>query len=110
MRNLIVAALLAILPACATLPTAPAAVANATVLDERIGIAAELGYTAASTLGNRLSRLGVISRPAFQALDNKGYAAVLATRATYRAGNADDYLAAVEQVKAATAAIGGLVK
>ena len=110
MTRLIAAALLLALPACATLPTAPAAVADKTVLDEKIGIAATVGYTAASTLGNRLSRLGVIPRAQFQALDQRGYDAVIAIRAAYLAGNATNYLAAIEQAKAATAAIGGLVK
>lgn len=110
MRKLIAVALLCALPACATLPTSPVAVADKTLLDEKIGIAATVGYTAASTLGNRLSRLGVIDRAQFQALDQKGYAAVLAIRAAYLTGNATNYASAIEQAKAATAAIGGLVK
>lgn len=110
MRNLALLALLCALPACATVPTSPAAVADNTLIDEKVGIAATIGYTAASTLGNRLSRLGVINRAQFQALDQKGYDAVLAIRAAYLAGNASSYLLAVEQAKAATAAIGGLVK
>jgi hypothetical protein len=110
MTRPIAAALLLALPACATLPVAPVAVADKTVLDEKIGIAATVGYTAASTLGNRLSLLGVIPRAQFQALDQRGYDAVIAIRAAYLTGNAVSYLAAIEQAKAATAAIGGLVK
>lgn len=111
MRKLLLAlAICAALPACATMPLAPADVANATVLDEKVGIAATVGYTAASTLGNRLSRLGVIPRAQFQALDQRGYDAVIAIRAAYLTGNATSYFEAVEQAKTATAAIGGLVK
>lgn len=110
MIRLSVAAALLALSACATLPAAPVVVADKTVLDEKVGIAATVGYTAASTLGNRLSRLGVIPRAQFQALDQRGYDAVLAIRTAYLAGNATNYLEAVERAKAATAAIGGLVK
>lgn len=109
MIRLVLAALLLALPACATLP-GPAVIAERTVLDEKVGIAATVGYTAASTLGNRLSRLGVIPRPAFQALDQRGYDAVIAIRAAYLTGNAATYDKAIEQAKAATVAIGELVK
>lgn len=110
MRKFAILLALAALPACATLPVTPATIANATTLDEKVGIAATVGYTAASTLGNRLSKLGVINRVQFQALDNTGYAAALAIRAAYLAGNATNYLAAIEQAKAATTSIGELVK
>ena len=109
MRKLIAAALLLALPACATLP-GPAVVADRTVLDERIGIAATVGYTAASTLGNRIWPKGSAGRPAFQALDQRGYDAVIALRAAYLTGNATSYIQAIERAKAATAAIGELVK
>lgn len=109
-KYLIALAASAMLPACATMPLAPADVANATVLDEKAAIAAEAGYTATSILGNRLSRLGIIPRPAFQALDAKGYAAIQAVRIAYNASNATSYAKALEDAKAATVAIGELVK
>lgn len=109
MKHLALTCLLA-LSACTLPPIQPATVANATTLDERTGIAATTGYTAASVLGNRLSRAGIIDRARFKALDNQGYAAVLAIRAAYDAGNATGYAEAITKANAAVDAIKGLVQ
>jgi hypothetical protein len=89
---------------------APGNAANATVLDEQIGVGAETAYTTAAKLGTALATAGVIDKAAFKAADAKAYQALLATRAAYRAGNAASYQAAAAEVYTAVAQIRDLVK
>lgn len=84
--------------------------ADATVLDEKIGIGAESAYAAGSTLGRRLAEAGLIDKAKFKAADNKAYQALRVMRAMYDAGNADGYLTAAMKVHAAVADIRALVK
>jgi hypothetical protein len=96
MRAILLAAALA-LSACApaSLPDSPAEVADSTVLDEKAAIGAELSYTAAAKAAALAIRSGAVTSPAtikrIGELDRQAYAAVVATRAAYSAGNADSY-------------------
>jgi hypothetical protein len=91
-------------------PASPSSVANKTILDEKLGRTATLGYTAASKLGAALVKGGIIDKVAFKAADQKGYDAVLAIKAAYDTGNANSYAAAVANANAAVADIKALVK
>jgi hypothetical protein len=51
-----------------------------------------------------------MSRDTYRALDQRAYAALLATRAAYRAGNAASYSAATAEVTSAAYAIFAGVK
>lgn len=110
MRYLVLAALLALSACAGTLPTGPSNVAEATVLDEKIGIGAEAAYTTATKLGTALARAGLIDKAKFKGADAKAYAALAAVRTAYRAGNATSYAAAIAELYAAVADIRALVK
>ncbi len=90
--------------------TAISNAADATTLDEKVGIDATNAYTAASLLGAKLATAGIIDKAAFKAADNKGYAAVQLIHTAYVAGNQRNYLAAASQVWGAVADIKALVK
>lgn len=111
-RLMIAAALLCVLPlaGCNFGVNSPGSVAAATKLDQQIGIGAESAYTASALLGSALARAGLIDAAKFKAFDQGAYAALLASRSAYRAGNAADYAAAVAQVHVAVAQIKSLVK
>lgn len=109
MRVMIVAASMALASCAAHIPS-PSTVANATVLDEDLGIGAEVAYTTAAKLGTALAKGGVIDREQFKAADARAYRALLALRAAYRAGNATNYLSAAAEVYATVAEIRALVK
>lgn len=94
----------------ASVPTKPADVANKTSLDERLATGATIAYTAASRLGTALASAGLIDKARFKALDQQGYAAVLAVKAAYDAGNSTSYAAAIDRVNAAVAGINALVR
>lgn len=94
----------------ATVPGKPADVADKTTLDERLAIGATVSYTAASRLGTALASAGLIDKERFKALDRQGYAAVLAVKAAYDAGNATSYTVAIDRVNATVAAINTLVR
>lgn len=107
---LIIAAALA-LPACATLtaappsiPTAPAVVANRTVLDEKAGIAVETAYKAWRVAIELATDAGMITgakATRVAEIDTRAYGATLAVQAAYRAGNAAGYIAAAREANAA---------
>jgi hypothetical protein len=94
----------------AAVPVKPADVADQTTLDERIGIVATLGYTAASRMGTALASAGLIDKARFKALDAQGYAAVLALKAAYDTGNAGSYSDAIARANAAVAGMKSLVR
>ncbi len=91
-------------------PTSPGQVAETTVLDEKAGIAAETMYTTATTLGATLARAGLIARVKFKEADNRAYNALLVVRSAYRAGNANNYAAALAELTVAVGEINALVK
>lgn len=102
MKRLVLPALLA-LSACAAQPIpAPATVSERTTLDERAAIAAELAYQAAA---NTMLVTGAAKRPAVKLADVRAYAAVLAVRSAYRAGNAESYLTAARDAQSALASL-----
>lgn len=104
MRKIILLAALALaLPGCETLgsiPASPAAVANATSLDETAARSAEVGYKAfrlALELAVDLGKVKGAKATQMAELDNRLYAAVQAVRAAYRGGNAASYSAAAKE-------------
>lgn len=79
------------------LPTAPAAVADRTILDEKAAVAVELTYKAWRTAAEAATDAGwVKGAQAVKVadLDRRAYDAVKAVRAAYNAGNAANYKAA----------------
>ncbi len=119
MRKLILAlALSASLTACTVVDTAtggPVAAANQTKLDEQVGLTVTLAYTAAARAATLAIQTGFIKDQATIArigeLNTRAYAAVLAVRDAYAAGNSAGYLSGVSQARAAIgdllAAVGG---
>lgn len=111
MKRFLIAVALCLVPLAACVPSeSPATTANATVLDEQVGIGTEAAYTAAATLGTALAQAGVIDRAKFKTLDRQAYDALLVVRRAYAAGNAADYATAATRVYAAVAQIKALVK
>lgn len=100
------------LSSCAALhvPPAPATVADASKLDERLGIGAEVAYTTAAKLGTALARARLIDVVHFKALDKKAYSALLITREAYKAGNAKSYADGVAAVQSIVKDIQALVE
>lgn len=100
------------LPAChfGSVLTNGSTPANATTLDEKLGVGAEATYQTGNKLGAALVTAGLMDKAKFKDADNKAYTALLAVRAAYKAGNATDYATAVAQVNAAVAEIRALVK
>jgi len=109
MRKVLIAMALMMTSACSWLPngvaSSPAEIADQTVVDEKIATGAEVLYTTASTLGNTLSRNGLIDRAQFQVLDERAYQALVAVRAAYKTGNSADFLTAYSNLTVAVAAI-----
>lgn len=90
----------------ASIPSAPVAVADETVLDEQGALAVELAYKAARLAVETAVDAGQIrGERATQvaALDNQAYAAVQTARRAYRAGNATSYGAALAEARGAIA-------
>lgn len=115
MKRIFVAALALTLSACAglqipQLPSAPVAVADETVLDEQAALSIELAYKAARLAMETAVDAGAIrgaNATRIAELDNEAYAAVLAARRAYRAGNATSYGAALAEARAA---ISGMIE
>jgi hypothetical protein len=83
--------------ALGTLPSSPAQAADRTTLDEQGALTVELAYSAVRLAVETGVDVGIIRgsiADRFAELDRRAYAAVLAVRAAYRAGNADSYAAA----------------
>ncbi len=100
-REMFFAAALALGIAGCVSTSAPVAVADQTVLDEKAGIAAEVAYTAVAKAIVVSIRAGLITDRAklekIRDLDAKAYAALQATRAAYKSGNALSYSAALAE-------------
>lgn len=113
-RLLIAAALVFALPACTTLPIAgPGPVAEATALDEKVAVSVELAYRAARVAMETGVDAGLIKgarATQVAGLDNRAYAAVLAVRAAYKAGNAASYATAAVEAQTAVSAMLGAIK
>lgn len=80
-----------------TPPASPAAVANTTVLDEKLAITAEATYKAARLAIETATDAGLIrgaNATKAAALDNRAFAAVQKVRTAYRTSNAASYGAA----------------
>lgn len=90
----------------AGIPPAPAAAANATVLDEQAALGVELAYKAeriALETAVDTGRLTGARAAQAAALDDKAYKAVTIVRRAYLAGNATDYTTAIAQARLAVA-------
>lgn len=104
MKRLLIPLVLA-LSACATVPTipqSPAAVADATKLDEQAGLAITTGYraaVAAARLANRVAPFSPSTKARAADLEAKAFAAVAAVRTAYEAGNAASYSAAIANAR-----------
>jgi hypothetical protein len=86
------------------IPSAPAVVAEQTVLDEQGALAVELAYKAvrlAVETGVDAELIKGQRAAQIAELDNKAYAAVLVARRAYRAGNATSYGAALAEAREA---------
>jgi hypothetical protein len=116
MKRILALCLAATLPACAALNAplpAPAAIADRTVLDEKAALGVELAYQAANLAALTASRAGLISdeaRPRIAAADARAYAAVLAVRQAYDAGNGGSYFETEARARAALAEFLALIK
>ena len=78
----------------------PANTANATVLDEKAVLGAELAYKAMRTAGTLAVDHGLLvgaDAAKVAAIDSKAYAALKLARQAYEAGNAADYATATAQ-------------
>lgn len=96
-----------------SLPPAPVAAANQTVLDEQAALSVELAYKAARTAIEIAVDAGAIKgerAKKFADLDNKAYAAVGIVRSAYRAGNATDYATGLSQARLAIADLLAIAK
>lgn len=85
----------------------PVVVANQSKIDEQIGLTVTLAYTASARAAALAINTGLIKDPAaiqrIGQLDARAYAAVLAVRSAYQAGNSADYLSALSQAQSAIA-------
>lgn len=122
MKALIIAAALA-LSACAPLAAlggvaslpVPSKLADRTKLDEQAALAVELAYKTARTLAELAVDAGAVKpgTPLARRIavaDVQAYAAVVAVRSAYDAGNADAYDAAATQAREAIDAYRRAVK
>src|SRR6478735_3364815 len=85
----------------------PGEVADTTVLDERAALSTELAYKALRLALETAADAGALTGDRARqvaTLENRAYAAVLAVRAAYRAGNARTYATAVDEARASIAA------
>ncbi len=93
------------LPAVADLPTSPGDVAQTTTVDEQAALAVTLAYTGAARAAALAIETGLIADrdtiARIGALNRSAYTAVQAVERAYRAGNADSYLAALADARAA---------
>lgn len=84
------------------LPPAPAAVADATTLDEQAALGVELAYQAARTAAEIAVDSGILKGAAaakVAQLDQQAFLAVAVVRQAYRTGNAADYGTALGEAR-----------
>ncbi len=90
-------------------PITPSSVAQQTKLDEQVGLTVTLAYTAAARAAALAIKTGLIKdKPTIARigqLNARAYAAVLAVRAAYQAGNTASYVSALTQAQSAIAAL-----
>lgn len=119
MKKILVALAAVTLSACSVLtglagiPNSPKDVAEKTVLDERIALGMELAYQAAAFSAVTAIKAGVVPQDKMKTLrdaDQMAYNAVLMVRNAYKAGNADSYLSASSDARAAIGAMMTLLK
>jgi hypothetical protein len=83
----------------------PASVSDRTKLDEQVGIAVTLAYTAAAKAAGLAIETGLIKNQdtirRIGAADQKAYAAVMAVRSAYLTVNATEYTEALARANAA---------
>jgi hypothetical protein len=94
------------LPGCATLQQGPRAAADQTMLDEQVSIAVEASYQAAAQIllaQVKAGKLTGVELEKAEAYEAKAFAAVLAMRAAYDAGNSADFNAALSNALRAVA-------
>ena len=109
MKRFIPILLLCALSACVpvnSIPPAPAAIADKTILDEQGALTAELAYKAARVALETGVDAGVIrgdTAARIAALDAKAYAALRIVRRAYEAGNAASYASALATARSAIA-------
>jgi len=109
MRRMILAVALACVPlaACngmATVPGSPGAVADKTVLDEKLMIGMESAYKGARSAAEVATDAGFLkgaNAAKVADLDNKAYAALGTMRTAYKAANATSYVDAGTQALSA---------
>lgn len=102
-----------VLTGLAGIPSSPKAVAEQTVLDERIALGMELAYQAAAFSAVTAIKAGVVPQEQMKTVrdaDQMAYNAVLMVRNAYKAGNADSYLSASSDARAAISAMMNLLK
>ena len=91
------------------LPSSPSELSDRTKLDEQAALTATLAYTAAARAAALAIETGLVSDPETIALigdvNRKAYAGVRAVAVAYQAGNADDYVAAVQSARADISAL-----
>ena len=112
MKRILVAVSLAVAAVstagCTQWYAGPGAVAGASVLDERVALDVELTYKAARMAMETAVDAGLLkgedARKASE-LNRKAYAAVLAVRAAYRAGNSQTYAEALALARTELAAL-----
>jgi len=113
MKRIIIAAALALAGCSFSPPSTPSTVAQATVLDEKIAIGAELAYKAARLAAETGVDAGLIKGAKADRVadaDNRALTAVQAVRAAYRAGNAASYSATAKEAQNAVSAMLAAIK
>jgi len=102
-----------VLTGLAGIPSSPKAVAEKTVLDERIALGMELAYQAAAFSAVTAIKAGLVPQEQMKTVrdaDTMAYNAVVLVRTAYKAGNADSYLSASSDARAAISAMMALLK
>lgn len=96
-----------------SLPPPPAAVADATTLDEQAALGVELAYQAARTAAEVAVDAGLIkgaTASRLAQLDRQAFLAVTVVRQAYRTGNADSYGSALADARQTITALLALIK
>ncbi len=101
MKRLIILAALA-LAACTPTPPqstgAPVTLADRTIADEKLALAAETIYTGASMAGELLVASDKMTPAQYRAIDSLAYTALQGVRSAYRAGNSASVSAGMLQL------------